>query len=156
MRKLCRTLSGLEDALLALERRGISLRNNTSRRDTATGKLPMYHVYYGLEEHWFTSRDDLEAFVKTKEQAAGGELQVGRAEEAAAAEPAAGSATSAARLATGPGTARVAAAAAEEEEEADTTAAAAAGAAAAAAAVASGERRRRHERERLRRTDESD
>jgi DNA gyrase subunit B len=85
MRKLCRTLSGLEDALLALERRGISLRNHASRRDTATGKLPMYHVYYGLEEHWFTSRDDLEAFVKTKEQAAGGELQVGRAEEAAAA-----------------------------------------------------------------------
>ena len=85
MRKLCRTLSGLEDALLALERRGISLRNHASRRDTATGKLPMYHVYYGLEEHWFTSRDDLEACVKTKEQAAGGELQVGRAEEAAAA-----------------------------------------------------------------------
>ena len=85
MRKLCRTLSGLEDALLALERRGISLRDHASRRDTATGKLPMYHVYYGLEEHWFTSRDDLEAFVKTKEQAAGGELQVGRAEEAAAA-----------------------------------------------------------------------
>jgi DNA gyrase subunit B len=85
MQKLCRTLSGLEDALLALERRGISLRDHAARRDAATGKLPMYHVYYGLEEHWFTSRDDLEAFVKSKEQAAGGELQVGRAEEAAAA-----------------------------------------------------------------------
>jgi len=85
MQKLCRTLSGLEDALLALERRGISLRDHAARRDAATGKLPMYHVYFGLEEHWFTSRDDLEAFVKSKEQAAGGELQVGRAEEAAAA-----------------------------------------------------------------------
>jgi DNA gyrase subunit B len=85
MQKLCRTLSGLEDALLALERRGISLRDHASRRDASTGKLPIYHVYYGLEEHWFTSRDDLEVFVKTKEQAAGGELQVGRAEEAATA-----------------------------------------------------------------------
>jgi DNA gyrase subunit B len=85
MQKLCRTLSGLEDALVALEKRGISLRDHAARRDEKTGKLPMYHVYYGLEERWFTSRDDLETFVKGKEQAAGRELQVGRAEEAAAA-----------------------------------------------------------------------
>ena len=81
MQKLCRTLSGLEDALVALEKRGISLREHIDRRDAANGKLPMYHVYYGVEEHWFTSRDQLEAFVKTKEKAAGGELAVGRAEE---------------------------------------------------------------------------
>jgi len=81
MQKLCRTLSGLEDALVALEKRGISLRDHIARRDAASGKLPMYHVYYGLEEHWFTSRDQLEAFVKTKEKAAGGELAVGRAGE---------------------------------------------------------------------------
>ena len=81
MQKLCRTLSGLEDALVALEKRGISLRDHIARRDAASGKLPMYHVYYGVEEHWFTSRDQLEAFVKTKEKAAGGELAVGRPEE---------------------------------------------------------------------------
>ena len=81
MQKLCRTLSGLEDALVALEKRGISLRDHVGRRDAASGKLPMYHVYYGVEEHWFTSRDQLEAFVKTKEKAAGGELAVGRPEE---------------------------------------------------------------------------
>ena len=80
MQKLCRTLSGLEDALVALERRGVSLRDHAGRRDPATGKLPMYHVYYGTDERWFTSRDDLEAFVKTKEKASGGELAVGRAE----------------------------------------------------------------------------
>jgi DNA gyrase subunit B len=85
MQKLCRTLSGLEDALVALEKRGISLRDHAARRDAATGKLPMYHVYYGLEERWFTSRDELEAFVKGKEQAAGGTLAVGRIEEAEAA-----------------------------------------------------------------------
>jgi DNA gyrase subunit B len=81
MQKLCRTLSGLEDALVALEKRGISLREHVVRRDASSGKLPMYHVYYGLEEHWFTSRDQLEAFVKTKEKAAGGELAVGKPEE---------------------------------------------------------------------------
>ena len=80
MQKLCRTLSGLEDALVALERRGVSLRDHAGRRDPATGKLPMYHVYYGTDERWFTSRDDLEAFVKSKEKASGGELAVGRAE----------------------------------------------------------------------------
>jgi len=81
MQKLCRTLSGLEDALVALERRGVSLRDHAGRRDAASGKLPMYHVYYGTEEHWFASRDELEAFMKGKEQAAGGELEVGRADE---------------------------------------------------------------------------
>jgi DNA gyrase subunit B len=91
MHKLCRTLSGLEDALVALERRGVSLRDHAARRDKATGKLPMYHVYYGVEEHWFTSRDALEAFMKGKEQSAGGELEVGRADENKhGGEPAAG------------------------------------------------------------------
>jgi DNA gyrase subunit B len=85
MQKLCRTLSGLEDALVAMEKRGISLRDHVARRDPKTGKLPMYHVYYGLEEHWFTSRDELEAFVKGKEKAAGGTLAVGRIEESVAA-----------------------------------------------------------------------
>ena len=84
MQKLCRTLAGLEDALVALEKRGISLRDHAARRDSKTGKLPMYHVYYGIEEKWFTSRDDFEAFVKGKEKAAGGELAVGRVEEAQA------------------------------------------------------------------------
>ncbi|MFM8283565.1 MAG: toprim domain-containing protein, partial [Planctomycetaceae bacterium] len=87
MQKLCRTLSGLEDALVALERRGVSLRDHAARRDPATGRLPMYHVYYGGEEHWFSSRDQLQAFVKGKEQAAGGELAVGRAADADAANP---------------------------------------------------------------------
>jgi len=89
MQRLCRTLSGLEDALVALERRGVSLRDHAARRDPATGRLPMFHVYYGGEEYWFSSRDQLQAFVKGKEQAAGGELEVGRAPDG----PAAGQAT---------------------------------------------------------------
>ena len=81
MHKLCRTLAGLEDALVALEKRGVSLRDHVARRDAATGKLPMYHVYFGAEEHWFTSRDELEVFMTSKEQTSGGELAVGRADE---------------------------------------------------------------------------
>ncbi|MDA0253507.1 MAG: DNA gyrase subunit B [Planctomycetota bacterium] len=81
MHKLCRTLAGLEDALVALEKRGVSLRDHAARRDAASGKLPMYHVYFGTEEHWFASRADVEAFMKGKEQSAGGELPVGRADE---------------------------------------------------------------------------
>ena len=93
MQKLCRTLAGLEDALVALERRGVSLRDHAGRRDEKTGKLPIYHVYYGPEERWFTTRDELESFVKGKEKASGGELAVGRVEET---PPAAGAATLAA------------------------------------------------------------
>ena len=84
MQRLCRTLSGLEDALVALERRGVSLRDHAARRDPATGRLPMFHVWFGEEEHWFSSRDQLEGFMKEKEKAAGGALEVGRAEEAPA------------------------------------------------------------------------
>ena len=40
MERLCRTLAALEESLLALERRGISLRAHAIRRDPATGRLP--------------------------------------------------------------------------------------------------------------------
>jgi len=91
MQKLCRTLAGLEDALVALERRGVSLRDHAARRDPVTGKLPMFHVWFGEEEHWFTGRDQLEVFMKEKEKEEGGALTVGRADDA---PPAAGTAPS--------------------------------------------------------------
>jgi DNA gyrase subunit B len=78
MHRLCRTLAGLEEALVALERRGVSLRDHAARRDAASGKLPMYHVYFGIEEHWFVGREQLESFVKGKEMLSGGELAVGQ------------------------------------------------------------------------------
>ena len=76
MEKLCRTLAALEDALVALERRGISLREHAKRQDAATGKLPIYHVFLGGEEHWFTTREKLDAFVAQEELASGEELTV--------------------------------------------------------------------------------
>jgi DNA gyrase subunit B len=76
MEQLCRTLAALEDSLLALERRGISLRGHAMRRDPVTGRLPMYHVFLGQQEHWFTNREQIDAFVAAQEQAGGGELDL--------------------------------------------------------------------------------
>ena len=90
MERLCRTLAALEDSLLALERRGISLRAHAVRRDPATGRLPVYHVFLGQQEKWFTTREQLDAFVAAQEQEVGGELSVAdqlNEETAAAVEP---------------------------------------------------------------------
>jgi DNA gyrase subunit B len=76
MEKLCRTLAAMEDSLVALERRGISLRVHALRQDQATGKLPIYHVYLGTEEHWFTRREDLDNFVAQHEEKTGEEVTV--------------------------------------------------------------------------------
>jgi DNA gyrase subunit B len=73
---LARTLAALEEALLALERRGISIREHATRQDPTSGKLPVYHVFLGSHEHWFTSRAELDAFVAQQEEATGEELAV--------------------------------------------------------------------------------
>jgi DNA gyrase subunit B len=76
MEHLCRTLAALEESLLALERRGISLRAHALRRDPATGRLPVYHVFLGQQEHWFTTREKLDEFVAAQEQEVGEELNL--------------------------------------------------------------------------------
>ena len=86
MARLCRTLAAMEDAIVALERRGINLNAHALRQEPETLKLPVYHVFLGIEEHWFTSRKDLDAFVQEKEEAAGHELRVEGAAPAGDAE----------------------------------------------------------------------
>ena len=76
MERLCRTLAALEESLVALERRGISLRAHALRRDPATSRLPMYHVFLGQQEHWFTTREKLDEFVAAQEQEVGEELDL--------------------------------------------------------------------------------
>jgi DNA gyrase subunit B len=66
----------MEDALLALERRGISLRIHAERMDE-NGKLPVYHVFLGRKERWFSSSADLDAFRQEQEAETGAELAVG-------------------------------------------------------------------------------
>ncbi len=82
MAKLCRTLASLEESLYALERRGISLRAHAYRQDPETGRLPVFHVFLGRDEHWFTSRPELEEFLAQKENAAGSELKLSEEPEA--------------------------------------------------------------------------
>ncbi len=77
MAKLARTLAAMEDSLIALERRGISLRAHAVRQDPVTLKLPIYHVYLGSQEHWFTRRDELDDFVAQHEEETGEEVDVG-------------------------------------------------------------------------------
>jgi DNA gyrase subunit B len=77
MQQLCYTLAAMEEALTALERRGISLKVHAERIDVETGRLPMYHVFVGTREHWFTSREKLDEFLEQQEQEKGQELTVG-------------------------------------------------------------------------------
>lgn len=76
LRKLCEVLASMEEALVALERRGVSLRAHAERYDAATGKLPVFHVFIGRSERWFTSRAALESFLKEREVEMGHELAV--------------------------------------------------------------------------------
>ena len=76
MHRLCNTAAAMEEALLALERRGISLRAHANRAHPESGKLPVYHVFVGHEERWFSSRAELDDFAQQQEQASGKELSV--------------------------------------------------------------------------------
>ncbi len=87
MAKLVKTLAALEESIVALERRGISLKLHAVRQDPESGKLPVYHVFLGANEHWFTGRDGLDAFVKEQEEATGGELIIDAGAGSLAAEP---------------------------------------------------------------------
>jgi DNA gyrase subunit B len=66
----------MEEAINVLERRGIGLKIHAVRQDPGTGKLPVYHVFVGRDEHWFCTRGDMDAFLHQQEQASGGELSV--------------------------------------------------------------------------------
>jgi len=76
MIKLCKTLSNLDEAILALERRGISLRDHAKRQDKETGRLPVYHVFYDKQEEWFPDREKLKAFQEKIEQESGKEISL--------------------------------------------------------------------------------
>lgn len=76
MADLVRTLAAMEDALLQLERRGVSLKVHAERQDPATGKLPVYHVFFGREEHWFTTRQEVDAYISQRQSEARDEIVV--------------------------------------------------------------------------------
>jgi len=65
MQALATTLATMEDAILALERRGTNLRNHAMRIDPVTNKLPSLLLTVGNEEHWFQSQDEVETFLSS-------------------------------------------------------------------------------------------
>jgi DNA gyrase subunit B len=98
MAQLVRTLAALEEAIIALERRGISLKMHASRQD-ASGRLPVYHVYMNGRDEWFTTREELDNFVAAQEKQAGGKLNVDVGLPATSATPSTnGDETAAAKL----------------------------------------------------------
>jgi len=64
MNKLCLTLAAMEEAILALERRGVNLRTHAERIDPEKGRLPMYRVTVDGDIHWFVGRDKKDEFIK--------------------------------------------------------------------------------------------
>lgn len=86
MAALCRTLASMEEALVALERRGVKLREHAERRDPETGKLPVMHVFLGLDEYWFPGRVTLEKFLQEQETRSGMEFSVDSPDDAEAGE----------------------------------------------------------------------
>ena len=81
METLCRTLSGMEEAITALERRGINLRTHAERRNLETGRLPVFRVSHGNEHNWFTNRQEMDQFLKSQEEKLGDELTVETGDE---------------------------------------------------------------------------
>ncbi|GIX00892.1 MAG: DNA topoisomerase (ATP-hydrolyzing) [Pirellulaceae bacterium] len=63
MRALCDCLANMEDAMVALEKRGISLKAH-AERISAENKLPVFMLTVGNDTHWFFTRESLEAFIE--------------------------------------------------------------------------------------------
>ncbi len=66
MRALCTTLASMEEAVVALESRGIGLRIHAMRYDPVAEKLPSLLVTYGNEEHWFMATEQVEEFLTSR------------------------------------------------------------------------------------------
>ena len=76
MRKLCTTLASMEDAIQALERRGINLRTHANRINVETNQLPVFHLSIGNQSQWFVNRKEMDEFIKEQEKKTGKELTV--------------------------------------------------------------------------------
>lgn len=63
MRKLCEALASCEDAIVALERRGISLKAHSLRLDPNSGLLPPLHLFVDQVDHWFADQTAMKKFL---------------------------------------------------------------------------------------------
>ncbi len=84
--ELARILASIEEPVVALERRGISLRSLVERHEPESGLLPVYRLVVGSEERWFSSKDKLDAYMESKQRERGQELEVVDEEQQQAAQ----------------------------------------------------------------------
>ncbi len=71
MNALCRVLSGLEESIQTLEKRGFNLRRLAEKQNLETGRLPLYHVSWKNEDNWFFERSELTEYLNKIEQETG-------------------------------------------------------------------------------------
>ncbi len=76
MVKICRTLSHIEESIMALERRGINLKTHATRMNLQTGRLPIFNVIFRNQEYWFGSRQEMDEFLRENEATVGKELTI--------------------------------------------------------------------------------
>ena len=76
MKRLCTALGNMEEAITALERRGINLKTHSERMNFETGRLPVFHLVRDDQEHWFTSRKEMDEYLKQQEEETGQELTI--------------------------------------------------------------------------------
>ena len=66
MESLCSALASMEESILSMEQKGVSLRAHALRIDPTTNKLPTLMLTHGNEEEWFHSQDEVEKFLNEK------------------------------------------------------------------------------------------
>jgi DNA gyrase subunit B len=69
MEALCKVLARMEDALIALERRGVSLRDHAHRMDHETGNMPCFLVHIDGQERWLLDDNELDEFIEEQKAA---------------------------------------------------------------------------------------
>ncbi len=71
MKRLCETLAPMEEAITALERRGIAFKIHAQRLDPVTGRLPVFHVFLGRNDYWLENRGQIDELVTAEEKKTG-------------------------------------------------------------------------------------
>lgn len=76
MGKVVALIRQMEEPLEAMDRRGLDLRLIAAKHQTADGLVPRYRVFLSREQHWFGSKEEVDAFITAEEAKRGRELVV--------------------------------------------------------------------------------
>ena len=87
LKKVVDLMHEIAEPLETLERRGIDLRFLATKHARPDGSLPRYRVFIGRLQHWFFSKEELDAFLEETSAKLGQELSISE-EHPVAADPA--------------------------------------------------------------------